>query len=895
MKNLIREYFKDLTGFESRAFQQETIFKILNRQNALLRAPTGSGKTETAIAPFLFAKVFNIDFPKKLIYIVPLRTLANSLRERTQKMIQRWEEKHPLKRSLLVTLQTGENPEDPRFEGDIIFCTIDQILSSFLNIPYSVGRGSANVNAGVAFASYLVFDELHLLDPDRSFATTLKVLQQVRGISPFLLMTATLTHELAAQIQKEIAPRKISPDDGLRLINVEGDDLAAIEGKRQRLFQIASEALTAERILQDIQQHKRKRVIVICNTVAKSQGLFSDLKALNQHDTLELTLLHSRFLPEDRAQKETALKEIFKERWEDDGKCYVLISTQVIEAGINITCEVMHTELAPMNALLQRAGRCARFTGEEGAVLVYWEVQVSAGYKVLAFSEDDDQVEAKTDKRPKRRFLPYDDDICQLTWEVLQAYASSAKGSQPVGYEVEASWVNQVHLEEDQKQARKRKDNRDEFSKQFNKAIFEGETAVARDLIRLVDNRSVFMIEETPLMDADTPEVKLWDLQPFSLPISTLCKIWREFQASHSQNWIFKRIEQPQGKRGEGYSLPVAVPIKTRNDLVTSVRLLVNPKYASYDEHVGLQIGIDIFGDSTSRRKPVKTGSKEYSYHMDTYLGHLGRMWISWQNDFSTDVNLNGQLTSVAYCSVRNELLQAGGRFIQTKVFPTAPLAHTEALFELLVFLAVLTHDLGKLQIRWQDVMSGWQAIAHQEFHLTNPANHLLAHTDYDPEKPSLKQRYDGYMEKHQRPPHAVESAFLCCEILKAILCPILENQFHANDEQITGILSTVMMAAGRHHSAWAKGWQSDSKSELQQIQLHDRANQVIAQSWKILSRQLPQTFALPCELPRLGKTISTEEFTLNCFTPDQMTYQQLYWLVVRGLRLCDGRSVQLH
>lgn len=103
-----------------------------------------------------------------------------------------------------MTLQTGENPEDPRFEGDIVFCTIDQILSSFLNIPYSVGRGSANVNAGAIFASYLVFDELHLLDPDRSFATVLKVLEQVRGISPFLLMTATLTDELVTQIQEVV-------------------------------------------------------------------------------------------------------------------------------------------------------------------------------------------------------------------------------------------------------------------------------------------------------------------------------------------------------------------------------------------------------------------------------------------------------------------------------------------------------------------------------------------------------------------------------------------------------------------------------------------------------------------------------------------------------------------
>jgi len=208
LHSYIDEHFYSLLGFRPRNFQRETILKILNRQDVLLRAPTGSGKTETAIAPFLFAKELYDHlpqgFPSKLIYVVPLRTLANSLRQRAEFLVQQWSKFSQASRPLVVTLQTGENPEDPRFEGDIVFCTIDQMLSSFLNIPYSVGRGSANVNSGAIFASYLVFDELHLLDPDRSFATVLKVLEQVKGISPFLLMTATLTDELAVQIKRII-------------------------------------------------------------------------------------------------------------------------------------------------------------------------------------------------------------------------------------------------------------------------------------------------------------------------------------------------------------------------------------------------------------------------------------------------------------------------------------------------------------------------------------------------------------------------------------------------------------------------------------------------------------------------------------------------------------------
>ncbi len=153
----IPHLFHTLTTHHPYNFQTQTINRILNRQNTILRAPTGSGKTETAIAPFLFAKSLNLDFPSKLIYVVPLRTLANSLRQRVETMVRQWERLYPPSRNLVVTLQTGENPEDPRFEGDIIFCTIDQLLSSFLNIPYSVGRGSGNVNAGAIFAAYLVF------------------------------------------------------------------------------------------------------------------------------------------------------------------------------------------------------------------------------------------------------------------------------------------------------------------------------------------------------------------------------------------------------------------------------------------------------------------------------------------------------------------------------------------------------------------------------------------------------------------------------------------------------------------------------------------------------------------------------------------------------------------
>ena len=904
----IASLFQTLTGFTPRQFQHQTIAAILAGQNILLRAPTGAGKTETAIAPFLFAKVLGVsDFPNKLIYIVPLRTLATSLRDRTVKLVKRWEAQYreENERRLVVTLQTGENPEDPRFEGDIIFCTIDQLLSSFLSIPYSVGRGSANVNAGVVFASYLVFDELHLLDPDRSFATTLELLKQVQGISPFLLMTATLTEELAAQIQQEIQSlvpqRQRSALNAIHLMNIAVEDLNAIE-TRQRFFEPVSSPLTAPVIVEDIQTFQRKRVIVLCNTVAQAQGLFQDFRDLTQDDSIQISLLHSRFLPDDRKQKEKDLKQTFgKEGCQtDDGYCHVLISTQVIEAGMDLTCDVMHTMLCPMNALLQRAGRCARFANQVGFVKVYREVQVGEALSILTQSEDDDDQIAEVEQRRRRQFLPYEDVVCELTWTVLQHHSQSSLGTMPVGYEVEASWVNQVHESGDQQQAKQRQANSLEFHKLFNKAIFEGEQ-VAKNLIRHVDNRSIFMVEEKPTIDLDLPEVDLRGLEAFSLPRTTLLKLFRDFQERHPQDWLFKEIVQPD-KTSEGYSLPVARPITNQHAISSSIRLLVNPRYADYDNEIGLQIGADVEGNYLSQVKPVRSNSQEYCYHMDTYIGHLGRIWTCWQKPFP--------LTHPKYQSMRDEQLQAGGRFLRRKFFPDATPQKSEALFELLVFLAVITHDLGKLQLQWQAVMRGWQAIAHQYFKGANPKNQLIAHTDYDPTDEDLtdhegriqKDSLKAYEKKHSRPTHAIESAFLANEILEASLIPILETVFQASEEVVNGFCNVVEMAAGRHHSAWTKGWESDTLAAIRRdpkrqgkLHLHDRANEVIAQSWqRLLSQELCQILSLPTDPPVLSQRIyPVEEIQLNCFTPDQMKYQQLYWLVVRGLRICDGRSVQ--
>lgn len=681
----------------------------------------------------------------------------------------------------------------------------------------------------------------------------------------------------------------------MEIVRVEDSDLQEIEGNRCRTFRAVSEPLTADAILNDIHSHQRRRVIVICNTVSQSQGLFRDLEELHWDGELNITLLHSRFLPEDRAKKETALKEKFAQDWRkhDNGTCYVLISTQVIEAGMNITCEVMHTHLCPMNSLLQRAGRCARFPGEQGEVYVYWSFQVNPVHSELAERDLDTEPESPSEK--KQSFLPYSNESCELTWQVLQEHTESDRASQNVCFRTEEKWINQVHSHYDLLQHQRRSNNRMNFEQQFSAAFGRGEQSAANELIRSVDSRSVFVWEEPIFIDDEQIDPK--KLLAFSVPTSNLCKVWREVKnLGYEIDWIFKRIEAPLGKAAETYSQPVCTPITSRDALITSFSILVNPRYVHYDDKIGLLIGVDVFGNRfSSPKKQKRTTASEYKYRMDTYVGHLVLMWKCWREPFTTTQLKNGQSVETHYGSVRNELLQAGGRFIKTKIFPQAEKAEAEALFEYLVFFAVLTHDLGKLQVKWQEAMRGWQAIAHQDFGGKNPRLHLLAHTDYNPEDKKQRDALKAYEKKHKRPNHAIESAFLSRDILKQSLLPLLHDYFAADKEQITCILHTVVMAAGRHHSAWAAGWGIGDLPKIGSIQLHPEARRAIAQSWRSITHFLPKPLPLPLPEANLSKDVyPARELDLNKFEADRTEYLQLYLLMVRALRLCDQRSVQL-
>ena len=90
-----------MSTFAPYPFQRHVAALLLSGQSVILQAPTGAGKTFAALLPFFEARQQGLDFPRKCIYAVPMRVLANQFAA----------EEPPL--PLRVAIQTGEHRDDP--------------------------------------------------------------------------------------------------------------------------------------------------------------------------------------------------------------------------------------------------------------------------------------------------------------------------------------------------------------------------------------------------------------------------------------------------------------------------------------------------------------------------------------------------------------------------------------------------------------------------------------------------------------------------------------------------------------------------------------------------------------------------------------------------------------
>ncbi|MDI6916847.1 MAG: CRISPR-associated helicase Cas3' [Thermoplasmatales archaeon] len=358
-----RRFFKEITGYQPYDFQLECTETLASGKSLILTAPTGSGKSEVALVPFILSK--NEELPSQMVYSLPTRTLIENLSHRALK--------YAAFKNQSVAIHHGKRVESSLFEEDIIVTTIDQTVGAYVCTPLSAPLRRGNIFAGGVSSAFLVFDEIHTFDPHRGLQTAITLIEHSSKLKlPVCVMSATLPSILVEKIENKI----IKPNYN-NVETKEVEDENEIKSRKDRKVTLHinfNKILSADIVVDSYNSLSNKKLIVICNTVDKAQALFKDLhkdyenKILRDEITdVKLILIHSRFLDDDRKEKEDKLQRLF---YKESKENVILISTQVIEVGINISANAILTEIAPIDSLIQRAGRCVRWGGE-GDFYVY--------------------------------------------------------------------------------------------------------------------------------------------------------------------------------------------------------------------------------------------------------------------------------------------------------------------------------------------------------------------------------------------------------------------------------------------------------------------------------------------------------------------------------------------
>lgn len=357
LKNLLLSRFKD------GAWQVLYFNKNIDEKdhNMALVAPTGVGKTEFALS---------WGAGRKLFFILPMRVAANSMYLRIRNLLNDIDSGLGYNVALLhgeaaqtLTHILGNNTEEIEEETrqvlelarhlsyPYIVCTADQIVPSALRFP-----GFERIYASMMEAN-VVIDEVQAYDP-RAAAIITHFIQQISSLGgKVLLVTATMPGfvEKALRDRTDMTFR--------RFLDTEyGKQMKTVCRHRVVIEKYSQEnPVHAEKIISEAK--KGKKVLVVMNTVGSSKKIYDLVRKIldEKKSNIRCILLHSHFTMEDRRKKE---KEIFSLMPNDDkeekGIGCIVISTQIVEASLDIDADIMFTEITPVDSLVQRMGRVNR-------------------------------------------------------------------------------------------------------------------------------------------------------------------------------------------------------------------------------------------------------------------------------------------------------------------------------------------------------------------------------------------------------------------------------------------------------------------------------------------------------------------------------------------------------
>ncbi len=396
-----------------REVQEEYLRLLEDSSFSVLIAPTGSGKSRLAIHRPTLVKEYG-----RIIHVLPLRSLVEDLSIdlaceleslerglvayqagissiRYVKQGRKCVPLSPLDESKYADVCTIEH--DPFLLHPYVVTTYDSysltiLLSPLPEISYA-NYGHPDLSIALVGSSLNVLDEVHLLAQEVvysgsdekakawGFITAVTRLTSILG-GRIAYMTATLQPELVkiasnvSKVRSQIllvaskwiyeCYRKVLRES-IKWLDIKNLATSTMEEYLKALKTEIVQEEPADLVRKICDNKEASSILVVVNTVERAIETYRAAAEYCRNRDYEVVLLHGRMSQLHRAHIMTKLT-----RLREHHKPYVLVSTQVVEAGIDLDVDVLVTDVAPIDSLIQRAGRVLRhkIAGREGKILV---------------------------------------------------------------------------------------------------------------------------------------------------------------------------------------------------------------------------------------------------------------------------------------------------------------------------------------------------------------------------------------------------------------------------------------------------------------------------------------------------------------------------------------------
>lgn len=355
-------YIKELYHLEEKAFvflnEKRQNLLVVNQDfythqktssiqsgNVILTSPTGSGKTETAL--LWLRNQININGSGRVFYALPFTASINAMFRRLgsddeglgKNMVGML---HGKLTAFLYDYFQDESTRKNRKEEMVRvreqFKTIEtpvKILTPFQLLKHIFGLKGFEKGIFEWTGGYFIFDEIHAYDANvfAQIVVLIKFLTEKMQASVFI-MTATLPTFLRAHLKTAVA--------NFKEINADKELYESFD--RHRIILIGGLLKdNYSKITNELREGKK--ILIVCNTVEQAQLTFIEMEKFSP------LLVHGGFNSRDRNIKEKQLSQ---------NEPQLLIGTQAIEVSLDIDYDIIYTEPAPLDALIQRFGRVNR-------------------------------------------------------------------------------------------------------------------------------------------------------------------------------------------------------------------------------------------------------------------------------------------------------------------------------------------------------------------------------------------------------------------------------------------------------------------------------------------------------------------------------------------------------